>query len=319
MATKISSHFLIFVMEKKELIRDFIDLNKISLQAIKNLGYIEYAFGQYGILDEWNQFTKYIEERFGSKEEYKKYYNETKEKFLKYVKGLQEFQTFNTQDMSRFRFDFPEDVCKGNQYTESNIGKTLLSIDLKKANFQALKYCGVFEEETYSDLISKFTDIPFLRTSKYLRSVVFGQLNPGRHITVESWLVNSLRPEIPDTLRLVCMASDELVYEVPEDVIILKSDLDGTKQEIYEKYGLEISTEYYKLNVLILESSISKKQYKIYSKESLCGDGNVYKCIPNNLWLIFNKLLKNESVEDYDTWIEHDGVLSKYIESFTLK
>ncbi len=306
-------------MEKKELIRDFIDLNKLPIQSIKNIEYSEYAFGELGVLEDWNEFISSIEERFGSKEEYRKYYWDIKEKFLKYVKDLPEFKSFNTQDMSKFKFDFPENVSKGNQYTESNISKTLLSIDLKKANFQALKYCGVFNDvDNYDDLIGKFTDISFLIKSKYLRSVVFGQLNPSRHITVESFLVNMLRPEISDRLKLICMASDELIYEVPSDIIILESELDGTVKEIKEKYGLNISAEYYKLNEQILESSISKKQYRIYSKESLTGCGVEYKCIPNNLWLIFNKLSTGRELCDYDTWVEHDGVLSKYIETFNL-
>lgn len=308
-------------MEKIELIRDFIDINKLSLQAIKDLDYIEYAFSEYGVLDEWNLFIDYIESRFGSKEEYRKYYNQTKESFLQYVKGLPEFKIFNTQDMSRFKFDVPEcGINKGNQYSESNNGKVLLSIDLRKANWQALKYCGVFRDiETFEDLIGKFTDVPYLINSKYLRSVVFGQLNPGRHTTVESYLINMIRPEIPDEYKLVCMAQDELIYEVPKNTIILQGDLDGTRREIKDMYGLDISAEYYKLNLLTIESSKSKKQYKIYEKEFWCGEKErAYKCIPNNLWLIFNKLITNRPLSDFDTWIEHDGVLSKYIESFKL-
>jgi hypothetical protein len=307
------------MVKEIELIRDFIDLHKLPLQAIKNIEYFEYALGEYGILEEWKKFIKKVDERFGSKEEYRKYYWETKESFLKYVKNLPEFQAFNTQDMSKFKFDFPKDVTKGDPYKDTNAGKTLLSIDLKKANWQALKYCGVFKDiENYEDLIERFTDIDFIKKSKYLRSVVFGQLNPSRHTTVESYLVNLIRPEISDRLKLICMAQDELVYEVPTDIILLKSDLEGTEREIKEKYGLNVTAEYYKLNQTILEANISKKQYKIYSKQSLCGEGTEYKCIPNNLWLIFRKLSTGRELCEYDLWLEHDGVLSKYIENFKL-
>ena len=304
-------------MNKIELIREFTDLDKLPLQGIRDLGYFEYAVAEIGLTREWNDFTSYIETRFGSKDEYKKYYSQVKESFLQYVKSLPEYQAFNTQDMSRFAFPFPPNVAKGNQYSENNTGKTMLSIDLKKANYQALKYCGLFKDtDKYEDLMGKFTDIPFLIKSKYLRSVVFGQLNPGRHITVESYLVNLIRPEISDRLKLVCMASDELVYEVPEDIILLGSDLEGTRREIQEKYGLQVTAEYYKLHEYILESERSKKQYRIYSKESLCGGKTESKCIPNNLYLIFTKLISGRDLCDYDLWVEHDGVLSKYIENF---
>jgi hypothetical protein len=308
-------------MEKQELIKDFIDLHKLPIHHIKNLQYAEYAFRELNVFEDWIGFTKYVEDNFGSKEEYRRVYGETKELLLKYTKSLPEFQAFNTQDMSRFKFDVPEcGINNGNQYTESNVGKVLLSIDLKKANWQALKYCGVFKDiDTYEDLIGKFTDISYLIKSKYLRSVVFGQLNPGRHITVESYLINMIRPEIPDNFTLVCMMNDELIYEVPQNMIILQSELDGTEKEIKDMYGLDVSAEYYKLNLLTLESDLSNKQYKIYEKKFLCGNKiNTYKCIPHNLWLIFNKLIKGRKLCDYDTWIEHDGVLSKYIENFKL-
>lgn len=306
-------------MEKVDFIRDFIDINKLPIQSIKDLDYIEYAFSECNVLDKWENFLEYIESRFETKEKYRIYYREVKESFLKYTKSLPEFREFMEKDISKFAFDFPKGVSKANQYAEENVGKNLLSIDLKKANFQALRYCGVFKEfETYEKLMEKFTDIPFLIQSKYLRSVIFGQLNPGRHITVESWLVNSIRPEISDRLNLLCMASDELVYEVPKDIIILRHELDGTVEEIKNKYGLEISAEYYKLNEYILESEKSKKQYKVFSKESLTGGTTEYKCIPNNLWLVFQKLNTGRSLIDYDLWIEHDGVLSKYLENFIL-
>lgn len=307
-------------MNKEKLIRSFIDLDKLPLQTIRNLDYAEYAFSEYGVLEDWNKFTNYIESRFGDIEKYNKYYSEVKESFMTYVKNLPEYRVFNTQDMSRFSFQFPPNVSKGNQYSEEHSGKTMLSIDLKKANFQALKWCGVFPEDikTYEDLISKFTDVSFLIHSKYLRSVVFGQLNPGRHITVESYLINMIRPEISDRLKLICMASDELIYEVPKDIIILHSELEGTKQEIKQKYGLEISAEYYKLNEYILEAEKSHKQYRIYAKESLTGEETKYKCIPNNLYLMFWKLKTGREVCDYDRWVEHDGILSMYIENFNL-
>ena len=306
-------------MNKIDLIKDFIDLDKLPIQKILDLGYFEYALSIIGKLQDWNDFTKLVEEKFGTKDEYRKYYWETKEKFLGYIKSLPEYQNFNTRDLKEFNFQFPPNITKGDQYSEANTGKTLLSIDLKKANWQALKYCGLFKDiNSYEDLMMRFTDIPFLIKSKYLRSVVFGQLNPKRHTTVESYLINLIRPEISNKLNLICMAQDELVYEVPQDIILLKSDLEGTTHEIQEKYGLIVSAEYYKLNEYILESEKSHKQYRIYSKESLCGNGVEYKCVPNNLWLVFWKLINNLELTDYDILLEHDGVLCKYLEKFKL-
>jgi hypothetical protein len=307
-------------MDKIDLIRDFIDIESLPLQAIKDIQYFEYAASEYGILDEWNSFIDYVEKRFGSRDKYREYYNQVKESFLKYVNELPEFINFSSRDMSVFNIDFPEKNMIGeNQYCESNVGKTLLSIDLKKANYQALKYVGIFKDtETYEELIGRFTDVPFIINSKKFRSLVFGQLNPKRHKIIENWLINMIRSEIPSKFKLICISNDELVYEIPSDIIILKSDLEGTIREIKELYGLDIKAEYYKLNQFIIEFLLSKKQFRIYQKKSYCGEKDVYKCIPNNLWLIFHKLLTNQELCEYDTWVEHEGILSKYLEPFKL-
>ena len=42
-------------------------------------------------------------------------------------------------DMKQFAFERPK-VSKNNVYNGENIGKNFLSVDLSKANFQALKY-----------------------------------------------------------------------------------------------------------------------------------------------------------------------------------
>ena len=75
-----------------------------------------------------------------------------------------------------------------NIYNNSNTGKKFISIDLKKANFQALRKfnpeivmnCG---HTTILLNISMVTNIS--KKSKYTRQVIFGKLNPRRTITFE--------------------------------------------------------------------------------------------------------------------------------------
>ena len=47
-------------MNKIELIREFIDLDKLPLQGIRDLGYFEYAVSEIGLTKEWNEFINYI-------------------------------------------------------------------------------------------------------------------------------------------------------------------------------------------------------------------------------------------------------------------
>lgn len=45
----------------------------------------------------------------------------------------------------------------------------------------------VLNAGTYQDFIKKFTDLEYVAESKYTRQIVFGKMNPKRHITVEKY------------------------------------------------------------------------------------------------------------------------------------
>ncbi len=50
--------------------------------------------------------------------------------------------------------------------------------------------------DTYEDFIGKFTDSDFIKASKYTREVIFGKLNPKRHITAEKFFINKIYQDI---------------------------------------------------------------------------------------------------------------------------
>jgi hypothetical protein len=138
-----------------------------------------------------------------------------------------------------------------NIYNQSSIGKTFVSIDLKKANFQAFKFINpliVFNADTYEDMIDMFTPEKneYFRTSKYTRQVIFGKLNPKRTITVEKYImgrvyeyINESMEKIFSECKLIAYKSDELIYEVYD------SNLDDIDQSLKNfeyliAYGMKI-------------------------------------------------------------------------------
>src|SRR5574344_1345983 len=131
-----------------------------------------------------------------------------------------------------------EDIKRTDVYLLENIGKTFISIDLRKANFEAINLYdnSIFTgenittsiDEIYEKWISKFniegeeTLNEYIKTSKYFREVVFGNINPSRTIRIEKWIIAGISKFVRDYLgsngRLIQLGSDEVVFELSKRI-----------------------------------------------------------------------------------------------------
>lgn len=147
-----------------------------------------------------------------------------------------------------------------NVYNNENAGKWFISIDIKEANFNALRFINpaIFDNAPeYSVWVynilkddPRFTNsffwINYFFESKYSRQVIFGQCNPKFHINVEQRMMNMIGNEffnsVPDKDRLpvyvdTC-AADEIVFgikdEYTENII--------QREEVYRFITTELQT-----------------------------------------------------------------------------
>ena len=148
-------------------------------------------------------------------------YGKIRDKIITDIENSDAYKEFNSTDMSKWALS---DECKNlpdiNIYNQSSVGKTFLSIDLKKANFQALRKVGVVKGKTYEDFLSQWTDSEYFKKSKYTRQVIFGKLNPKRTIAVEKYIMQEIKKWFESYkfkgLKLVAFKADELIYEITE-------------------------------------------------------------------------------------------------------
>ena len=104
----------------------------------------------------YDELLAYINEYFGGN--IGKFINEfyaIRDIIIKDLLSKESYQIFNTSDMNCYKLSgqYP----KKNLYAEDMKQKLILCIDLKKANFQALKYVNkniVNNAETYEDFIN---------------------------------------------------------------------------------------------------------------------------------------------------------------------
>ena len=164
---------------------------------------------------------------------------------VKETQGYNDFLKAKLQDHYDSKM-FPfSGVQKNDIYNEQWTGKHFISIDLKKANIQALNYycpeifnVGLLGREhsnitsLYESWLAKFLGGKktlgwYVPMSKYIRQVVFGNCKPERQITIERWLVGKAAEEVLALLRennikseVVEFGSDEVVIYLPDGELL---------------------------------------------------------------------------------------------------
>ena len=169
------------------------------------------------------------------------------------------YQKFNNSDMSVWAID-PKfrSLPDRNIYNEECNGKTFVSLDLKKANFQALKHVGVIDAPSYEAFIDKYDKSFYIKKSKYTRQVIFGKLNPKRTITVEHWMMSQILGMDHIILRdanatVVAFKSDELIWEV--DRVIDSFQLEAIREDVLTKFGFDIRPECFTIEKMRVKNS----------------------------------------------------------------
>ena len=228
--------------------------------------YFEYYMETYDWFPkkEYEELINDIEIRFGGNVNlWLEEYAEMRDEIITTIENTDAYRDFNTCDMKLWEIpkemkNFPD----MNIYNQSSIGKTFISIDLKKANFQALKWVNpdiVLDSDTYEDLIDSWGyDSEYMRTSKYTRQVIFGKLNPKRTITVEKYIMSKVYDVIINDkmnfigeydAKLVAFKSDELIFEVLVENPVVGSEqlFQYMKQIIKDNVGVDVHIDLFKV------------------------------------------------------------------------
>lgn len=326
-----------------DLANRFISDYKLPIPKIFSIGqfahYLHLCEKDYKTLTKYRDLINLIDERFeGDSNRFLKEYYDKREEIIQTILANPAFLEFNNMDMNRFAIkDTPKNITSKNIYNCEDVNKIYLSIDLKKANFQALKYVNpeiVFNKDTYEDFIGTFTDLNYIKESKYTRQVIFGKCNPKRHITVEKYIINEIRKHIGEKLfrnidiNLISFSNDEIVYECSvsielfneEMITYIKSVINDLKNEIKDFIGVDVSITMFNLKGYNLCNTINNKVCKIFFvKEDCLSDKKEFKCVPEPLFAIIYKLYNKQDVLSADRIVNYDGLRAELTEDFYIK
>lgn len=291
-------------MIKKEFIKDF----SIPI-SIFDKDHFQYTLKvldpYYNSLSKYNLLKEYIDILKKTTNSYEEEFHAINKKVvnqsIQSIKQNKAYQNFIEMDMSQFKHGLT--IPKNNQlYKSHNHKKRFISVDLVKANFQALKFVNpdiVLGFNSYEEFLKQFTDLNYHLKSKKMRQVIFGNLNPKRQQTVQKYIMSQLTENLIelglDKNAILNCTSDELIFEYKEEQSHIISEL--IKKNILKNIDFHVEIfDLYKFNV----------DKPFYYKKDL--DNNIsLKGIPNHSVLECIKALENKEINEVDLQFLFEG------------
>jgi nucleoside diphosphate kinase len=268
------------------------DLNVASFEDF------DYYRDQFSRLDRWKNMDDLVslyEKAELNIDDMFKYRMDKIEEIIDFIKGT---RAYNDMVDDNLIPDYPTN--KNFEYFE---GVNYLSIDLRMANWQAMKkYDPSFINElgeTYSDLLNKFEVPEVFHRSKHFRQYIFGNLNPKRQIKMQRVLVQDIFNALEKYgLKVECIKHDEIIYSFNkiEDVREIIEGLDG---EDFTVRAFSIK----KVENFRINQYLCKDSGKILHSEPVGCNGHKF-------FMYLKKYIFNEPYDIRDLYFRMDGELA---------
>ena len=217
------------------------------------------------------------------------------DEIINFIKGT---RAYNDMVDDNLIPDYPTN--KNYEYSE---GVNYLSIDLKMANWQAMKkYDPSFVNELgeeYSDLLNKF-DVPeVFHRSKHFRQYIFGNLNPKRQIKMQRVLVQDIYNALSKyNLKVEFIKNDEIIYSF-EKIEDVREIIEGLNGDDFTVRAFTIKrVENFRINQYLCKDS-----GEILHSEPVGCNGHKF-------FMYLKKYIFNEPYDIRDLYFRMDGELA---------
>ena len=313
----------------KQLRARFVSDLNLPIQVLQN-PYFEDRLAlcekDYGAATAYDDLWNVINDRFGGNpDKFLEYYHAVRDTIINTTLALPEYEDFNTN--KKFVKEIDKLVCPNrNLYTNEQDGGMFVSYDMKKANFQTLKSVNpaiVQNAETYEDFIGNFTDLDYIKNSKYTRQVIFGKLNPKRTMNLEKWITNGFAYWLSKNAGMKYYE----MFSLNSDEVILK--FKGTEEEFEEAYAeptlghcggtVDFKMSKFRLHARQFKLATSSSILTVYEKEDyLNGHKRILKGVPATYFPQVYKLLNGMEISDSDLVFYYEHELCKFLNPLEL-
>lgn len=262
----------------------------------------------YNTLEKWDTFIKELED-YKCEQDYFEEYNRVKDSAISDIKESFGYKQFIEDDMNKYAVTHT-DLPTKDIFKPSNDGKLFISIDMRKANFSALKNydSSIFDRaNTWEEFIGKYTDNKHIINSKYIRQVILGNCNPRRQVTYEKYLMGGILDYIHEFFihisNCVFFSNDEIVFDITDTYN--ENTINFLKLCLQEKSVVPVKCEVFTLHKI--------NGIQGYYKE--LEDGKTeFKCLDNYTLPFVLRKFQDQEITENDKVFYHEGLLSKFIE-----
>lgn len=301
----------------KQLRTRFVSDYNLPIQVLQSPYFedrLELLEEEYGAKTSYDNLLELIDSRFdGNSNKFLEYYHQVRDTIITTILNSEAYKDFISND--KFVKNVKPICSNRNLYTNEQDGCMFISYDMKKANFQTLRYANpaiVYDADTYESFIGIFTDLDYIKHSKYTRQVIFGKLNPKRTMNLEKWITNEFAKTLND---LSVMKHCEL-FSLNADEIILKwngSEEEFEKTDIVPSIifeGVEYKASKFKLHSRQFKLATSSSILTVYEKEDyLNAHKRILKGVPATYMPQVYKLLGGVEINpqsDLIFYYEHE-------------
>ena len=308
-----------------EIRERFVKNTNLPIQVLDS-PYFEYFLDLYEPTFEsktsWVAFQKELTDSFDGKSgKFFEYFRKTQENIISGILESPKYKEFNDdKELNRVLSETPGDL-KSEIYSGRNKGRMFLSVDLKKANFQALHWYNpeiVLGKDTWEDFTGTYTDLQSIVSSKYLRQVIFGKTNPSRVSRVEkylTWKITELiTPLLPESFKLASRMTDESIWEISGEYNTTGELEEMLKKTVKDSLGVEVKVEVYRVD-MIQRFTHSGKSILGFIKDFAWPKDkkSELKGAPKMYYPQIYKAWKNLDLNPvYDLVIYHEGDLARF-------
>ena len=268
----------------------------------------------YNSLDKWNIFVRELD-KYKCEQDYLEEYNRVKNAAINDIKISDGYKRFNEEDMGKYSVKY-KDLPSKDIYKSSNVGKLFIGIDMRKANFSALKFYdkSIFSNaDTWEEFVGRYTENKHIVNSKYIRQVILGNCNPKRQVTYEKYLMGLVLEVLIDELGysasdIAFFSNDEIVIDVRKyEYCIRKREL--IEWQIKGYFNIPFRIELFYLRKITGTNGYYKEIVKnIIEREY------EFKCLNNYTLPFVLRKFNEEEITENDKVFYHEGLLSKFIE-----
>lgn len=268
----------------------------------------------YNTLDKWNIFVRELE-KYRCEQDYLEEYNRVKDTAINDIKLSDDYNRFNEEDMGKYSVKY-KDLPSKDIYKPSNVGELFISIDMRKANFSALKFYdkSIFSNaDTWEEFVGRYTENKHIVNSKYIRQVILGNCNPKRQVTYEKYLMGLVLEVLINELGY--SASDIAFFSNDEIVIDMGKYEDCIrKRELIEWQIKGYFNIPFRIELFYLRKITGTNGYYKEIVKNIIEREYEFKCLNNYVLPFVLRKFNGEEITENDKVFYHEGLLSKFIE-----